>query len=135
MTQRDHAAAHEARLLQAVTDNAKAIRPTMLVVFEAATMAADQSTDPVVRKELLELKAETADALAAIDEWLTVFDDAGTFDDEPPDPQIERDRRDYEAGKAQAEMRRAERKMYGSELADAFHAQDDLNAYNRGDDD
>lgn len=44
----------------------------------------------------------------------------------------ERDRREYEAGKAEAEMRRAERKIYGDELAETFHLQDDLNAYNRG---
>lgn len=55
--------------------------------------------------------------------------------DEPPDPQDEKDRRDYEAGKAEGEMRRAERRIYGDELADQFHAQDDLNRYNRGDDD
>lgn len=33
----------------------------------------------------------------------------------------------------EAELRRAERSIYGCEVADAFHAQDDLNAYNRGD--
>jgi hypothetical protein len=61
--------------------------------------------------------------------------DADTFDDEPIDPQVERDQRDYEAGKAEAELRRAERSTYGREVADAFHAQDDLNRFNRGEDD
>ena len=46
----------------------------------------------------------------------------------------ERDRRAYEGGKAEAEMRRAERRIYGDDLAGQFHAQDDLNRYNRGDD-
>lgn len=46
----------------------------------------------------------------------------------------ERDRRAYEDGKAEAEMRRAERQIYGDELAEQFHLQDDLNRYNRGDD-
>jgi hypothetical protein len=57
--------------------------------------------------------------------------DEDDYDDS--DPQDARDRADYEAGKAQAEMRRAEREMYGEGLAAWFHAQDDLNAYNRGD--
>jgi hypothetical protein len=57
------------------------------------------------------------------------------LDDEPDIEAISdaRDRADYEAGKAQAEMRRVEREMYGEGLAAWFHAQDDLNAYNRGD--
>ncbi|NIT36953.1 MAG: hypothetical protein GTN49_10730 [candidate division Zixibacteria bacterium] len=42
---------------------------------------------------------------------------------------------EYEAGKAEAEMRRAERRIYGDELAEQFHMQDDLNRYNRGEDD
>lgn len=60
------------------------------------------------------------------------------LDDEPPDYETqlaERDRQQYEAGKAEGELRRAERKIYGNELAEQFHAQDDLNRYNRGDDD
>lgn len=63
-------------------------------------------------------------------------DDADDDDDfyEPPDPQDERDRREYEAGKAEGELRRAERRIYGNDLADAFHAQDDLNRYNAGED-
>lgn len=68
--------------------------------------------------------------------WEEVTDEMGN-DYEPPDfeaQQAERDRREYEAGKAEGELRRAERKIYGNELADAFHAQDDLNRYNRGED-
>lgn len=126
---------HESRLLEAVTDAATNIRPSLLIVWEAATVAADQTTDPIIRNELMGLKQAAGDVLAGIDEYLESVDDAGTFDDgEPPDPQIERDRREYEAGKAEGEMRRAERKIYGDELADAFHAQDDLNRYNRGED-
>ncbi len=48
--------------------------------------------------------------------------------------QDERDRREYEAGKAEGELRRAERKIYGDDLAEQFHAQDDLNRFNRGED-
>ena len=73
------------------------------------------------------------------DAELRAFDEAEDDDLlEPPDfetLQAERDRQEYEAGKAEAELRRAERKIYGDELADAFHAQDDLNRYNRGEDD
>jgi len=57
--------------------------------------------------------------------------------DEPPDYEAQLahwERQQYEAGKAEGELRRAERKIYGPELADAFHAQDDLNRYNRGED-
>lgn len=79
---------------------------------------------------------ERIDAAWIVLEWLDADLEAVAGDndsDEPIDPQIERDRRDYEAGKAEAELRRAERSIYGREVADAFHAQDDLNAYNRGD--
>lgn len=57
-------------------------------------------------------------------------------DNEPPDfetLQAERDQREYEAGKAEAETRRAERRIYGDALAEQFHLQDDINAFNRGD--
>ena len=58
----------------------------------------------------------------------------------PAEPDIEgeiarREQAEYEAGKAEAEMRRAERRIYGDELAEQFHMQDDLNRYNRGEDD
>jgi hypothetical protein len=65
-----------------------------------------------------------------------VLDDDDGYD-EPPDYETqlaERERREYEAGKAEAEMRRAERRIYGDELAEQFHLQDDLNRYNRGED-
>lgn len=62
--------------------------------------------------------------------------DRDDWENDPPDwetLQAERDRRDYEAGKAQAKVRQMERKIYGDALAETFHLQDDLNAYNRGD--
>lgn len=136
----DEARKHEIRIIDAAIKAARDIRPSLLIVWEAATIGADQTTDPAIRNELLTLKQATGDTLAAIDEWLaaiaadpfmTIEDDAGAYD-EPPDPQDEKDRRDYEAGKAEGELRRAEREIYGDKLAERFHAQDDLNAYNRG---
>jgi hypothetical protein len=42
---------------------------------------------------------------------------------------------EYAAGRGEAQMRKAEREVYGKGLADIFHAQDDLNRYNAGYDD
>jgi hypothetical protein len=91
---------------------------------EAADTAIDDAWE-VFEEADAELQAADAD------------DDRDDWENDPPDwetQQAERDRREYEAGKAEAETRRAERKIYGDELAERFHAQDDLNAFNRGDD-
>lgn len=73
--------------------------------------------------EVTAMQAAWEDAAQHFVEW----------DEYDPDAaQMERDRQEYEAGKAQAELRRAERKIYGDELAEAFHLQDDINAFNRG---
>ena len=50
-------------------------------------------------------------------------------------PTHEYDSSEYAAGRAEAQMRKAEREVYGSALAEAFHAQDELNRYNAGYDD
>ena len=49
--------------------------------------------------------------------------------------QAERDRREYEAGKAQAEEFIRDRKMYGPELAEQFERDRERARFNRGDDD
>jgi hypothetical protein len=83
---------------------------------------------------------EGADA-AAIESmqiaWEQAADNSGV-NDEPPDYETQmaaREHRDYEDGKAEANQRRAERLIYGDELAEQFHLQDDLNRFNRGEDD
>jgi hypothetical protein len=50
-------------------------------------------------------------------------------------PKHEYDSNEYAAGRAEAQMRKAERKVYGDALAEVFHAQDELNRYNAGYDD
>ena len=50
-------------------------------------------------------------------------------------PKHEYDSSEYAAGRGEAQMRSAERKVYGDALAEMFHAQDDLNRYNAGYDD
>ena len=88
-------------------------------------MRADAIDDAWEGFEVADAELEAADAPDDEDEY-----------DEPPDwetLQAERDRRDYEAGKAQAKVRSMERKIYGDALAESIHLQDDLNAYNRGD--
>ena len=41
---------------------------------------------------------------------------------------------EYAAGRAQGAMESAERKIYGRQLADQFHMNDDLARYNAGED-
>ena len=72
---------------------------------------------------------------AKVEQQIADAPDDNDEDDEPPDYETlmaRREHQDYEDGKAQAETRRAERLIYGDELAETFHLQDDLNAYNRG---
>ncbi len=126
------------RKLREAVDAAKAFRAPLLQLFEAATIAADHAHDREVRAELVSLKEGAAAVLAQIDEVVSLADayDADDFDDEP-DIEAEiarREEAEYQAGKAEAELRRAERAIYGDELAEQFHAQDDLNRYNRGED-
>ena len=142
MSAQDEAAKQEQRLHDRVTIECRTIRKSIVTMWEAATIAADQTTDPEVRAELLNLKNHFGDSLEAIEQWLTLADrddwecDAAR-DDEPPDfetLQAQRDERDYQQGRAEGELRRAERKIYGDELAEAFDVQDELNRYNRGED-
>lgn len=56
-------------------------------------------------------------------------------DDNEPDPdvrQMARDEDEYQAGKAAGELRSAERKLYGSAQVELWDMQDEINAYNRG---
>lgn len=57
-------------------------------------------------------------------------------DHEAPDWETVQRRRDayeYQLGRAQGEVRQAERRLYGAEMVEQFDLQDELNAYNRGD--
>ncbi len=112
--------------LSAMTLLATSYRNQLLAVHALPENAADDDAIDQAWALFEEAKAElNPDADDDRDDWET----------DPPDwetQQAERDRRDYEAGKAEAETRQAERKIYGDALADTFHRQDDLNAYNRG---
>jgi len=48
------------------------------------------------------------------------------------DPQARIDEMDYQSGVARGNLHAAERKIYGSQLADEFAMMDELNDYNNG---
>ena len=52
--------------------------------------------------------------------------------DEPEDPQARVDEREYQAGVARGNLHSAERKLYGSALADQFAMEDEWNDFNNG---
>lgn len=68
----DETRKQEQRLRDRVTIEARALRDLTLTSLEAATIAADQSTDPHIRSELIELKSALKTALAAMDSWLEI---------------------------------------------------------------